>query len=903
VKGVGGSLAPAAAFAFMVLVSVFAAVAVPRQDLHMQTAALLQGLSSAPAAENSVVASAGWSGLESTALTPDATLSAADLDVQTVTLAGAISGLSVPVGPPSGDWSGITSAYVPVSGASRGASAGEQPELEIAYRSALGRHARLITGHLPERSSVIPNPGVALGTPGASAVRGGVFDVALTRATAGRFGLRVGSRLMAADDITLVVTAVIGPVGPASAFWTLDPVTAAPVLGSAGAWMGAVFVGPDEAGNLQLAFGSPDMRVTWDFPLTLTGVTAATAAGLQAHLNTAANEDIAAGDVVGTSAVGPGTIQVSSALTSRLAAFGQTQAAVDAVLSLLLVGLAVIGAVVVVLGVYLLAGHRAGEFAVLRARGAAPWQLAVRALRGCWPAVPAAAAGLVLAIGATPGGDAPLAWWLGGGIVLVALAGPPLIVARRARRADKADEPAAGRRLARRLVREVTLVAAAVGGLALLHEQGPASPGGLDLYTGAAPVLVAVPAALLIMRLYPAALRGLRRVLAARRGVTGFIAMAQADRAAPAAALSAFALVLALGVTAFGGMVRDAVERGQVAASWQATGADAVIDDPAGVTPSAQRAIAAVPGVRHVAAVATLPGSTDSGTAIEVVVVHPASYAALIASTPLPPFPAAALAAPAAAGGPVPVIASSSVAIGFRAGTIQLPTGAGGAGAGDVLNVRVAAVMSGTPALPGQDLFLVLPSWAVSRAPPPSLLLVTGPQLNQRALTAAVHLYLRDAVITFRSAALAALVGSPLQRGAVAVFASGVLAAAGFSAVIVLLSLAIEARDRDLALARLTVMGLSAGQARRMILLEALPAVLAATAAGAACGWALAPLTGSALDLSVLTGGTASVPVRPDLAALAVPAVGLMVLVLAVLSAQTLLARRRRLARILRAGD
>jgi hypothetical protein len=79
--------------------------------------------------------------------------------------------------------------------------------------------------------------------------------------------------------------------------------------------------------------------------------------------------------VVGQSAVAPGTIQVSSALTSRLAAFGQTQAAVDAVLSLLLIGRAVIGAVVVFLGVHLPAGHRAGEFALLQVRGAAPSQL------------------------------------------------------------------------------------------------------------------------------------------------------------------------------------------------------------------------------------------------------------------------------------------------------------------------------------------------------------------------------------------------------------------------------------------------------------------------------------------------------------------------------------------------
>ncbi|MGH3276762.1 MAG: FtsX-like permease family protein [Streptosporangiaceae bacterium] len=210
--------------------------------------------------------------------------------------------------------------------------------------------------------------------------------------------------------------------------------------------------------------------------------------------------------------------------------------------------------------------------------------------------------------------------------------------------------------------------------------------------------------------------------------------------------------------------------------------------------------------------------------------------------------------------------------------------------------------MSGTPALPSQDLFVVLPSWALSRVIPPSLLLVTGAHLDQHALAAAVRRELPHATITFRSAALAALASSPLQQGADAVFSDGAAAAAGFSVLIVLLSLALQARDRDLALARLAAMGLATGQAARLVILEALPVVLAAVAAGAVCGWALAPLTGSALDLSVFTGSPASVPVRVSVAALAVPAAGLVVLTLATLSLQAVLARRHGATRALRIG-
>jgi putative ABC transport system permease protein len=296
--------------------------------------------------------------------------------------------------------------------------------------------------------------------------------------------------------------------------------------------------------------------------------------------------------------------------------------------------------------------------------------------------------------------------------------------------------------------------------------------------------------------------------------------------------------------------------------------------------------IAAVPGVRHVAAVTLIAGSLPSGAAVEVIAVNPVSYAALVASTPWPRLPAGALAGVPAPGpaGPVTAVASAMVAASFQAGPVELA-----AGAVRTVSARVVATISGTPALPGQDLFLILPSWALPAAP--SLLLVTGDHLDQQALRAAAHRVLPHAAISLRSAALATLAGSPLQRGAVTAFALGVAAAAGFSTVILLLSLALAARDRTDALARLAAMGLTAGQARRMVVLEALPVVLAAVAAGAACGWLLAPLTGPALDLSVFTGGAVGVPIRADLTSLALPAAGLLVLALAVLSVQTLVAQ------------
>ncbi len=70
---------------------------------------------------------------------------------------------------------------------------------------------------------------------------------------------------------------------------------------------------------------------------------------------------------------------------------------------------------------------------------------------------------------------------------------------------------------------------------------------------------------------------------------------------------------------------------------------------------------------------------------------------------------------------------------------------------------------------------------------------------------------------------------------------------------ILLLTLVLGARSRELTLARLATMGLSPGQASGLVAVETLPSVLAATVGGIACAWALAPLIGPELNLSAFT--------------------------------------------------
>ena len=214
--------------------------------------------------------------------------------------------------------------------------------------------------------------------------------------------------------------------------------------------------------------------------------------------------------------------------------------------------------------------------------------------------------------------------------------------------------------------------------------------------------------------------------------------------------------------------------------------------------------------------------------------------------------------------------------------------------------------MRATPALPGAGAFVLLPTWAVRNrisTPTPTRLLVIGTHLDEHALSAAVRRTDPGASVTFRSTVLAALAAAPLQHAAGVFFAEGAALAAGLAGAILLLGLAMDARARDHALVRLRVLGLGRGQGRLLLAAQTLPQVIAAVVGGLACAWLLGPLLGPDLDLSVFTGSTASVPVRPEYPALVLPAAVLLVLAVAALAVQAGLTARRGATGVLRVGE
>ena len=691
-----------------------------------------------------------------------------------------------------------------------------------------------------------------------------------------------------------MITGIIRPVHRASDFWTDDPAAARPSLiqgtsSQPSHWAGAVFVGAAALPMVESSLNAGLMLITWVVPAALDRLTADQASALRAGIDGLVSSGLVISSGTApppgnnaapsgsqtcpamrcpppAAGLPPVTVMIDSQIPGILTPFITADRAVAPVLGLLYVGLTVMGAVVVLLGARLVAQRRTAEFTLMRARGAALHQLGWLVLRASAViAVAAGTAATALALGLTPGGGDSVGWWLAGVTIAVTLAGPVLISVVPQRVATPATgrpgSRASERKLAaRRIVTEAVLLAAAIGGLIVLREQG-LSAGNMALYPSAAPVLVAIPVAVIVLRCYPPAARALARIAGRSRGVVAFVGLARATRTPPGAALPAFALVLVLATVAFPAMISASVTRGQVAESWRQVGADAIIEAPSArrFPPALQRQIASMAGVVSTATGvvydAPLPAS---GRSLTAVFVSPARYAAVTDRAPGARFPLAALSGTAARGGAiVPAVANAAAAQLVGAAPAQLSLGT------QTMTIRVAGRIGGVPGV-GGNAVAVLPLRALGPAPPaPGLMLVGGSGLDAALLRADVSRALPGGTVTLRAAALAAITGAPVPRAAQAALTQGMAAAAGFGALVLLLSLLLSAQTRDMTLARLATMGLRRWQAQLLLAAETLPQVVAAAVGGLACAWLLVPLVGPSVNLAAFTQAGPGVRVIP----------------------------------------
>jgi putative ABC transport system permease protein len=914
------------ALAVLVFGCVLAATAGPREVLKTRTDALQQALAPIPPLARSITVTTTWSQFLNAAETLQLSFTDRQLsklgdqfygDFRTGALRHALA---------SGHWLGMTTSEQTVQNALPG-TGGLPVEMELSYRLPLAGYVQVLAGSL------------STAAPAASRDNAGYFptiNVAVTQQTADRFGLRVGSAVRtigpviaqygAAPQITLKVAAIVAESQPTSAFWEAVPALAKPELNVPGNtppyWAAGVFALPDETAAVQQDYGQRFLTVQWVFPMNFGGLPGDQAQPLVAALNSVVNElPRLTGPLAGVATV----VTVSTGVLPALSAFTENAAAVDALLWLLYVSLALIGVVVLLLAARMIVLRRGAELALCRARGASLLQIGLTAGRGALiGCVPAAAVAAAVAVLLVPGQAPPGGWWPGIAVLVVAVIMPVVLAAWQQRSARNRRGVAAGgyarpgqagvsqpslgygalnyaRRGRRRFrggvrpVVEVTAALAAIAGVVVFRQEVTQPSTAVDIYTSAAPALVAIPAVIVVMRIYPLILRGVLRRAARGRSAAGFLGLTRIARAKLTPALPAFALVLAITVAAFAGMVRDAVTRGEVNASWQAAGADLTISTvgPAAAIPvAAQHAFAAVAGVAHTAVASEWTETGPHGASVTAIAVDPASYSALVASSQT--WPAIH---PSLLTGDSVLASRQALAEFSGARAVTLNNGIA------PIRVRIAGTLSGTPALTGGGAFVLMPESLVAHDAfvVPNLMLLNGPGIDTRKLTALVSKKLPAATSTVRSQLLQQLTSAPLQRGALLLFALALAVAAGLGLAVMLLQLALGAADREATLARLATMGLGERQRAELVLLEVLPAVIAAAVAAVAAALVLPPIVAPAINLSVFTGSSAGVPLVPDVPSFVLPIAGLIVVAAVALTIE--IRARRSVVSTLRGGD
>ncbi|WP_137994687.1 FtsX-like permease family protein [Streptomyces vilmorinianum] len=784
------------------------------------------------------------------------------------------------------------------------------PEFVLSAPSALDRHATVREGRLPSKADPAK----------------GTSEAAVTAETAKSLRLKVGSVVhvparYSLTPLAVTVTGIVEPVRPQGGYWSVEPLLRTPAYavkpggdGTQFYWQAALLLPPEGGPVLLVSNGDPELY--WRLALVSGHLSAQDEPRLRATIASLSSgpDLVKVREVVGPSgAVGTGLDEI-------VEAYRGMRTAIAPVVAVAAFGIGAVAAVVLAMTGGLFAARRAAELALLRSRGGSTAGIGVRLLgETAVLALPAAGLGLLLATLAFPGARFLPALAAAGAVALLAALALPLRALflhrgplTRGGREDLVDaRPSRGRTVA-----ELTLLALAVGAVAALRRRGTEDSG--DYLISSAPVLVALIAALVLVRLYPLPLRWATRPARRLRGAVGFLSLARAGRSSATGALPLLALLVALTTAAFGGSVLAGVADARDRAALLETGADARVSGNADAVKLPDGMAAAVretAGVRDVAPVQVEYGialPTGTGLAPELrtsalVGVEPESYTRLARQTGFGPFPADLLKS-TGTGGRVdynrvlPAIASPEVA--ERLGTEPQDVVA----AAGEFKVRIVAVRSSTPALPGADFLLVNAADLTHRAD--TVLLASGPSVDGEALRSAVAKKSPDFSVVLRTEQRAAYVDSPMQAGAERIYLAAIGVGAGYAVLAVLLSLLQSAPERATLLARLRTMGLTRRQGRRLLGLEALPQALLAAVGGTLVGWATILLLAPGVDLVRLSLAAApglatldGAPLRADPWSLGLPAVSVVVLTGVAAALQAWWSTRRGSIKELRAGD
>ncbi|WP_405810360.1 ABC transporter permease [Streptomyces sp. NBC_00210] len=776
---------------------------------------------------------------------------------------------------------------------------GGRPVFTLSTQAHLAEHSTLRSGRLPRAAPDSVTPAAD------------VVEAAVTTATATSLRIKAGStvhvpRPDAGAPLAITVTGIVEPVHPELSYWSLEPVLRTPTLLHTPPpvpqpyWHGALLLAPEAAPALLSVTG--ESEAYWriaadpaglgadDAPKIRDAVASLEHGPLQSQLRTAISPDL----------------EIDSGLDDLLIDFDSLLTAINPVVTIAAFGVGTVAGTVLLMAAALSATRRHTELSLLRARGASLPGIAGRLLAEVAPAVlPAAALGWAFALALMPEGRLLPTLLAAAAVATAAGAVLPLRAAFQHRRPQlhgRREDLAGARPSRRRTVAELTLLVLTVAAVAALRQRGT-SHGETDALVSAAPVLIGMIAALLVLRLYPLPLRLMALPMARRSGAIGFLSLARAGRSPATAALPLLALLVALTTAAFGGSVLAQVAEARDRASLIAVGADARIETTGRLPGTLADTVRKVAGVRDVAPVlheVDLDLGDRGAEAVTLIAVDPDSYARLARRTGLGAFDADQL---RASSGPLPALASPRVAerLGGRASEVGPATAP--------FTVRVGLVRSTTPAVADGD-FLVIDAAGLPGSHAATTLLVTGPTASGADLLAAGRTAGGGVTVTLRSAEREGYAPSPVQKGAIRIYTVAAAAGAAYAVLAVLLSLLQAAPERAALLSRLRTMGLTRRHGRRLLILESLPQALLAAAGGTLAGWTAILLLAPGIDLGRLAQPAPGrltplgpVQLHADPWSLLLPALAVVAIAAGVAAAQAWVTTRRTTTTELRAGD
>ena len=822
-----------------------------------------------------------------------------------------------------------------------------ETRMTLSHLPDAAAHLRYTTGHAP-----------ADRTPA-----GTLPQIALSEDTARALGSRMGSRLSLtfanpggfADTTprqSFTVSGVFRPVQTQGAFWTQQSTLAQPLQYPEEAKAGTVLavrglVGTDAADQVDRA-GAQSPLLTWQLRVDLGSASVARAHAVAGPLSTLAADlnarlchgvdpdtDNAACTIAGRST---GGFLVPDGLSPLIDAFTAEDAQARTVGTFAVGSLAAVALATAAVAMRLLLRRREAGLRLQRARGASASRLVLLRSAVAWPVVLVSAgigwaAGLALAPAGTSGAprfDAAAA------VAVVVLLLLPLLTWSAVREGRKVG--ASGRSAGtgtgtstgggRRVVLELTVLAAAVAGVLALRAQGA------DGELSAVPVLIALAAVLLLLRLYPLVLRLLTRRLRRGGGLVAFIGLSRASRDASATGLALFVLVLTLGTAVFGGLVQRTITDGaEAGAAWSTGGADAAALATGTSTPTPDPGAGSPTGIRSAVEqlhTLALVGQADGAgiSSVAVITLDPARLAAL---------------SPAAARSPLvrTLLSTVSSAPKTRAdGTVQLPvlatpalrarerTGGFTAVFQAYRKSSVHLVLQPTGTLTDADLRDPLFGPITEQIAPGTPLLITTsaiepvlpdqssgstvvlldaapgrPAAASALRTAGVRALGPLAQVRVRSDLLTALRQDGLTRGVGTVYTGCTALAVLFGLLAVALELVLTSAERGRTTSYLRTLGLGSRPAAALHLLQLVPLAVAAAVGGVLLGLLEPRLMGGSLNLRQFTGGPVQPVLRTDYRLTLALGAGLALLVLGAAVVETAVARRRRLGAVLRLGQ